>query len=191
MNCVTVSLSNYRIIQLAQQRHFMQRRNKPPPFLCYIALAGLLAITLIVVNTEKVMDILLPAIAMMGLTAIVWVVMYVQRLGYMLKHKVDAQAVNTPEKMQTALPESVQLAANNLKNLFELPVLFYAVCIITQQLGAHSALLFNLAWVYVTLRALHSYVHIGVNNVNARFGVYMASSIVLWAMVVLLALVLV
>ncbi len=133
------------------------------------------------------MDMLQPAIAMMGLTAIVWVVMFVKRLGYMLKHKVDAQTVSTPEQMQAALPEPVQLAANNFKNLFELPVLFYAVCIITQQLGAQSVLLFNLAWVYVTLRALHSYVHICVNNVNARFGVYMLSSLVLWAMVVLLA----
>ena len=71
-------------------------------------------------------NILNPLVAMMVLTFVVWVFMYARRLGYMVRHGIDAQEVNTPQKMALRLPESVEAPSNNLKNLFELPVLFYA-----------------------------------------------------------------
>jgi hypothetical protein len=123
-----------------------------------------------------------PLLAMMALTALVWLFMYVRRLGYMLGHGIDAQQVSTPQKMATLIPEAVERPANNLRNLFELPVLFYALCLLLTQTGWAQALDVQLAWAFVGLRALHSLVHCTVNYVNARFAFYVLSSLALWAM---------
>lgn len=131
--------------------------------------------------------LLAPMLCMMGLTAAVWLFMYVRRLGYMLGHGIDAQHVSSPQKMAELIPEAVERPANNLRNLFELPVLFYALCLVLMQQGwAPSAdgLDVQLAWAFVGLRALHSLVHCTFNYVNARFAFYALSSIVLWVMLV-------
>ncbi len=118
----------------------------------------------------------------MVLTAAVWLFMYVRRLGYMLAHGIDAQRVNSPQKMAELIPEAVERPANNLRNLFELPVLFYALCLVLAQQGWTEALDVQLAWAFVGLRALHSLVHCTFNYVNARFAFYALSSIALWAL---------
>jgi hypothetical protein len=126
--------------------------------------------------------LLAPMLCMMGLTAAVWLFMYVRRLGYMLGHGIDAQQVSSPQKMAELIPEAVERPANNLRNLFELPVLFYALCLMLAQQGWIDALDVQLAWAFVGLRALHSLVHCTFNYVNARFAFYALSSIVLWAL---------
>ena len=129
--------------------------------------------------------ILSPMLALMGLTAAVWLFMYARRLGYMLAHGIDAQRVNSPQKMAELIPEAVERPANNLRNLFELPVLFYALCLVLMQQGwalPADGLDVQLAWAFVGLRALHSLVHCTFNYVNARFAFYALSSIVLWVM---------
>lgn len=126
--------------------------------------------------------LLAPMLCMMGLTAAVWLFMYVRRLGYMLGHGIDAQQVSSPQKMAELIPEAVERPANNLRNLFELPVLFYALCLMLTQMGWAQALDVQLAWAFVGFRVLHSSVHCTVNIVNARFAFYALSSIVLWTM---------
>jgi hypothetical protein len=123
-----------------------------------------------------------PLLAMMALTALVWLFMYVRRLGYMLAKGIDAQEVSTPQKMAALIPEAVERPANNLRNLFELPVLFYALCLLLTHMGWAQALDVQLAWAFVGLRALHSLVHCTFNYVNARFAFYALSSIALWVM---------
>jgi hypothetical protein len=127
-------------------------------------------------------ELLPPLLAMMGLTATVWLFMYVRRLGYMLAKGIDAQDVSTPQKMAALIPEAVERPANNLRNLFELPVLFYALCLLLTHMGWAQALDVQLAWAFVGLRALHSLVHCTINYVNARFAFYVLSSLALWAM---------
>ena len=126
--------------------------------------------------------LLAPMLSMMGLTAVVWLFMYVRRLGHMLGHGIDAQRVSSPQKMAELIPEAVERSANNLRNLFELPVLFYALCLLFSQQGWAGPMDAQLAWAFVGLRGLHSLVHCTVNIVNARFAFYALSSIVLWVM---------
>lgn len=128
-----------------------------------------------------------PMLAMMGVTAAVWVALYAKRLPYLLKHQIDPQSIRTPDLMQAAVPEQVQYPAYNLRNLFELPVLFYMLCLATMQLQAETPLLLGLAWLYVGLRALHSMIHCSYNRVAHRFAAYFLSTIVLWLMVAILA----
>lgn len=129
------------------------------------------------------MPILQPVAALMLLTLVVWVVMYWRRLRFVFVSRIPVQDLASPEAINVSLPESVNRPSNNLKNLFELPVLFYAVCIALQALQQADAGAVALAWTYVGLRAIHSAIHCTVNIVALRFAAYVVSSIVLWVMV--------
>lgn len=123
-----------------------------------------------------------PFLAMMLLTAIVWVVMYWRRLGYILSHRIDSQKLTIPEKGAALIPEEVNWPSYNFRNLFELPVLFYALCLYVYVMGYVDSVYVSSAWLYFALRAIHSLIHCTRNIVKARFAVYMLSSIVLWFM---------
>ncbi len=129
-----------------------------------------------------------PMLSMMLITTAVWLLMYVRRLGHMSRHGIDAQSVNTPQKMTAALPESVESASNNLKNLFELPVLFHVLCLLLMQQGWVTQVDVFAAWVFVGFRALHSLAHCTANIVLIRFAAYVVASLALWFMVARLAI---
>lgn len=125
---------------------------------------------------------LVPMIAMVALTAIVWVRLYVERIGEMRERRIDPQAVATARAAATVLTRTQ--AAENLRNLFEMPVLFYALCLAVVSVGVTTPFLVNGAWAYVVLRAVHSLIHCTYNRVMHRFVTYVASSVllfVLWA----------
>ena len=117
-----------------------------------------------------------PFFGMMLLTLIVWLVMYARRIHFMLTHGIHAERLTTPERVAELIPEPVAGAANNLKNLFELPILFYALCIYLYVTASADAVDVGLGWAFVVLRALHSIVHCGPNIVMLRFAMYAASS---------------
>ena len=126
--------------------------------------------------------ILQPMLAMMVLTAIVWFVLYARRLPAMRKVGVSSQEYTTPDKGAALLPESVSYPAHNFRNLFELPVLFYALCLYLFVTGTAQDVDVVAAWAFVGFRALHSLIHSTVNIVIARFLAYLAATIALWFM---------
>jgi hypothetical protein len=129
------------------------------------------------------MGILEPVVAMFVLTAIVWTYMYVLRIGYMRRERIHPQSVRSPRRKGQLIPEEVNYPADNLANLTELPVIFYALCLLLYAAGMADGFDAAAAWVYVALRALHSAVQCTVNRVMLRFTVYAASSLILWLMV--------
>jgi len=126
--------------------------------------------------------ILQPMLAMMVLTAIVWFVLYARRLPAMRRVGVSSQEYTTPDKGAALLPESVSFPAHNFRNLFELPVLFYALCLYLFVTGTAQNVDVVAAWAFVGFRALHSLIHSTVNIVIARFLAYLAATIALWFM---------
>lgn len=128
-------------------------------------------------------ELLQPVAAMMLLTFVVWVYLYVRRLGYVAAEKLPADQFASPELLNAALPEAVNRPSNNLKNLFELPVLFYALCGLLLVAGQVDSTYLLLAWSFVGLRSLHSLIHCTVNIVPLRFTVYVLASLALWIMV--------
>ena len=78
--------------------------------------------------------------------------------------------------------------AQNLRNLFELPVVFYALCLYLYVTGTADLAYVIGAWLFVGLRALHSAVHCSLNIVMLRFAAYMAGALVVWFMVLRAAL---
>ena len=127
--------------------------------------------------------ILQPVLAMFVLTAVVWVVLYARRLPAMRKAGVPTQTYTTPDKGAALLPESVAYPANNFRNLFELPVLFYALCLYLYVTGTADATDVTAAWVFMGFRAVHSAIHCTVNIVIWRFGAYLVSTLALFFMI--------
>ena len=129
-------------------------------------------------------SIFIPFFGLMLLTIIVWVVMYYLRISFMLANKITPQAMATNRDVQDVIPTEINTPSENLTNLFELPVLFYATCIylyVTQQVdGAYMAL----AYSFLILRVVHSIIHCTHNKVLHRFYSYVLSSVVLWAFII-------
>ena len=124
--------------------------------------------------------ILWPAFELSGLTFVVWCRMYVVRIGQMRRERIHPQSVATSAQAAARLTDSK--AADNLRNLFELPVLFYAAVIIAAFTGTATPAMLALAWLFVALRFLHSAIHCGYNKVMHRFLAYLAGGIVLWTL---------
>jgi len=125
-------------------------------------------------------DIYWPMIAMVALTIAVWVVMYRRRVAEMRSRRIHPQSVSTQSQMAVKL-ENVT-AADNFRNLFEVPLLFYLLCLCLAQTGTVTTLQLRLAWAYVALRALHSAIQITYNRVMHRFWAYLLSCLVLFTM---------
>ena len=126
----------------------------------------------------------MPMMGMLILTMLVWIFMFVQRLRYASANKIDAEAMKTPADVQALIPGEVSSGSNNLKNLFELPVIFYAVCLYLTVLLKVDDIYVNCAWAFLIFRCLHSLIHCTYNKVMHRFMAYLVSSLALWVMVV-------
>jgi len=130
------------------------------------------------------LNIYIPFLGMMSLTLMVWLAMYAKRLSWMAKNNIAPDAISTPEKIASVLPESVNNASNNLKNLFELPVLFYVICIYIGTNALSNEFSIYCAYSFFVFRCLHSLIQCTSNYVPARFTLYLCSSVSLWLLVI-------
>jgi len=121
----------------------------------------------------------MPCAAMAGVTALVWLKLYWDRIGEMRARRIDPQALATARATREL--ERPQ-AAENFRNLFEVPVLFYVLCVALVLTGGSTPGFVAAAWAYVGLRALHSLIHVTYNRVVHRFLVYVASTLLLFGM---------
>jgi hypothetical protein len=122
----------------------------------------------------------LPCAALVLVTALVWVKLYVDRLGEMRRRGVSPQSLATVRDAAGRLEKTA--AADNFRNLFEVPVLFYVLCVAIAANGGSTPGLVTAAWAYVGLRALHSLIHVTYNRVTHRFLVYAASTVLVFGM---------
>lgn len=129
-----------------------------------------------------------PFLATMVLTILVWIYMYVRRLSFIFSRGLDAKKM-TPGELTRVSPTAVSSPSDNLKNLFELPTVFYAIVLylfVVQQVDETYVML---AWAFFLFRALHSVVHCTFNFIPLRFILYVISAVALWGMVVRAAMV--
>lgn len=121
-----------------------------------------------------------PFFASIFLTLLVWVYMYIRRISFIISRKLKPQDLAVPNTLAQISPPSISNPSDNLKNLFEIPVLFYALVLylfITKQV---DAVYVNAAWVFVIFRVLHSIVHCTFNFVMLRFYLYLFATLALW-----------
>ncbi len=84
-------------------------------------------------------------------------------------------------------PSESLFVRNALENQFELPVLFYAVCLALQASGAVDALTLSLAWLIVVSRYVHSFIHVTSNRIRHRQPAFVVGFLAVIALWVLLA----
>jgi hypothetical protein len=121
-----------------------------------------------------------PFFGMMGLTLAVWVWMYARRIPFI--QSLGDVDLSAPGELARLSPASVSNPSDNLKNLFELPVLFYALVLYLHGTGQVDSGHVTAAWVFFGFRVLHSAVHCTFNHVMLRFGLYAVASAALWLM---------
>ncbi len=121
-----------------------------------------------------------PVLALVALTACVWLLMYYRRISEISARHIDPQTLATSDKATSALNNVA--AADNFRNLLEAPVLFYVLCLALSVTATASPLQITLAWAYFWLRAVHSLIHVTYNRVMHRFIVYVASMFCLFTM---------
>lgn len=121
-----------------------------------------------------------PVIAQVLLVLAVAVRMYLVRVAEMRARRIRPQSIATSRTAAEALQNIA--AADNFRNLFEAPVLFFAVCGALAITDTVTTLQLALAWAYVGLRAIHSFIHVTYNRVIHRFAAYLASMVCLFLM---------
>ena len=124
-----------------------------------------------------------PMLAMFLLTIGVWVHMYIKRIGLIRAHRLRADDV-THEKLAEISPPDVSNPSDNLKNLFEVPTIFYAFVLYLYMTSQADPVYLAGCWAFAGLRVVHSAIHCTFNRVMLRFLVYVASTLVLWAMII-------
>ncbi|QFU74932.1 hypothetical protein EY643_04340 [Halioglobus maricola] len=130
------------------------------------------------------LSLTLPMLGMLTLTMLVWAYLLVQRLGYATSHGIDAENLKSPDQVAAQIPAESSTASHNFKNLLEVPVLFYVICLYLTMVGQVDSLYVNCAWAFLGFRVLHSLIHCSYNKVMHRFIVYLLASFALWVMVV-------
>lgn len=123
-----------------------------------------------------------PVLAQVFLTLVMFIV-----LGARKARAIKAGTVN---RQQAALdnrvwPEDVVKVSNNIANQFEVPVLFYVLCLVIHSVNAAGTVALVLAWLFVLSRYAHAYVHVGSNYVPMRLRLFLFGCLVLLVMLVL------
>ncbi|WP_419913970.1 MAPEG family protein [Hoeflea sp.] len=105
-----------------------------------------------------------PLIVQTGLIYAIYVVASRRRQRAVRAGKVRASEFKVP----MIEPEPSATAIRNLINQFELPFLFYIVCVVLYMVNGVNYPVLFLAWAFVLSRICHSYVHITSNDVRQR-----------------------
>jgi hypothetical protein len=127
-----------------------------------------------------------PFFGMLALTLAVWLFMFTRRVPFILRlGDVD---LSVPGELARLSPASVSNPSDNLKNLFELPVLFYALSLYLFATGQVDGPYVVAGWVFFSFRVCHSVIHCTFNHVNTRFSVYLVAALALWFMALRAAL---
>jgi hypothetical protein len=129
-----------------------------------------------------------PFFATMLLTLAVWVYMYIRRIAFISSSKVSPKDLAVSGALAQISPPAVANPSDNLKNLFEIPVLFYALALYLFATKQVDAAYVGAGWIFVGFRVLHSAVHCTFNLVLLRFYLYLFATLAVWFIAIRVAL---
>ena len=118
--------------------------------------------------------------AMVMLAFIVGSALLFTRVREMRQKRLHPQSIANSLLMAARL-ENVKVA-DNFRNLFEVPVLFYALVAMALATGFVPGWLVPGSWLFVALRFAHSFIHCTYNRVYHRLAVFLTSFGLLVAM---------
>jgi hypothetical protein len=121
----------------------------------------------------------LPVLAQVLLTIVVYLALARTRAAALKDGTVDRARLALHAD---AWPENVIKISNNVRNQFELPVLFYVVCFVLAATATAGPLVQVLAWLFVASRVAHAWVHTRGNYVPRRRNLFVAGVVILVAL---------
>ena len=101
-----------------------------------------------------------PMIALTFLIYCVYAVLMLRRRQAVVSGQASARDFKLPLKE----PDASVATVRNLINLYELPMLFYVVCLSLYAVNGATLLAVILAWCFVATRVVHTCVHITSNR---------------------------
>lgn len=125
-----------------------------------------------------------PVLVQVLLTLLVYVLLIKAKIRAMKAGKVDMERRALHED---AWPEDVLKINNNIRNQFQLPVLFYVLALSLWAMDAVGAPALAVAWLFVVSRLVHAWIHVGSNYVPNRRRAFTAGWFLLLVMVALAA----
>ncbi|WP_035618838.1 MAPEG family protein [Hyphomonas johnsonii] len=127
-------------------------------------------------------ELLKPVLALVCWTLVMWLWMYATRIPAMQKAKINPDDARHPGTYVDKMPANVRSAADNYNHLHEQPTIFYALMFFAAMTGGEGHFMVVLAWIYVGLRVVHSFVQVLQPNVTLRFMVFALASLTLFVM---------
>ena len=111
------------------------------------------------------LTLLTPVLVLVIWTFIIFLIMAFGRVSFMNNPQDAADS----KDYKNQLPAWVNRTADNYNHLFEQPVAFYAVILSIALINNFDSLMVQLAWAYVLIRIIHSFVQLTINIVLVRF----------------------
>jgi hypothetical protein len=125
-------------------------------------------------------EFLKPVLALVLWTCVMWIWMYALRLPAFSKAGINPDDARHPGTYGDKLPAHVRSAADNYNHLHEQPTIFYALMFFMALTGGADSTATLIAWIYVALRVVHSFVQIVIGRVLLRFLVFTAGTFCLF-----------
>lgn len=127
-----------------------------------------------------------PMFAMVVLTLAIGAMAFVIRVNSVRRGTVDPRSYKLMDA--ESYPDAVTKTTRSLSNQFEIPVLFYVVCLAFLALGISSTTGLFLAWLFVVFRVVHAYIHLTYNLLLHRIVAFWLSVFTVLALWVCLLL---
>lgn len=119
--------------------------------------------------------LLAPVVALVAWTLVMLVWLAVKRAPYVK----DRSKVPAGSRGADMPPGPHNWPAHNYMHLLEQPTIFYAIVLVLALMNFDAAINVYLAWAYVGLRIVHSFIQSTVNIVRWRFLVFALSTLCL------------
>ncbi len=127
---------------------------------------------------------LMPVAALVLWSLVMWVWMYATRIPAIMAMRMRLDPNAPRGEQMSQLPARVRWKADNYNHLMEQPTIFYAMALTLAVAGFGDGVNVALAWGYVGLRVVHSFVQALVNVIEVRFGVFVLSSLMLFGLAI-------
>jgi len=125
-----------------------------------------------------------PVLAQVFLTLVMFIVLGARKARTVKAGKVNRQQAALDNRVW---PEDVVKVSNNIANQFEVPILFYILCVVLYSVNAAGIVAVVLAWLFVVSRYAHAWIHVRSNYVPVRMLLFMVGCLVVLAMLVVAA----
>ncbi len=122
--------------------------------------------------------IFIPCFTLIIITYAIILTMFFKRKKAILNGKIDFRHFKTYD-FSNEVPKELRQIERHVTNLFEAPLIFYIVCLFGLVLRGVDCTFLTLAWSYVGIRLVHTFIHLTSNKILIRAGAYGLSWLVI------------